>query len=129
MVFYVGTELYPRKTHSITITFRIPHPPLILCGLKLMISCSLNLLRVTLDNKLTFEKRKKTGLIRKCYKTLGINDAVLKSFYVFILPCFEYWSPVWCSASNLYLKLFNGAFNNIRFFLLDILINLENVEI
>ena len=83
---------------------------------------------------MTFEKHihniassiaQKIGLVCKCYKTLGNNDAVLKSFYIFILPCFEYCSPVWCSASDLHLKLLDCALNNIRIFLLDILINLE----
>ena len=133
-----GMKLNPRKTHSIIISrSRTPyplHPPLTLCGLDLEVSSSLKLLGVTIDDKLTFEKHvrniassiaQKTGLIRKCYKTLGNNDAVLKSFYAFILPCFEYCSPVWCSASDSHLKLLDRALNNIRFFLPDILINLE----
>ena len=71
----------------------------------LVVSSSLNLLRVTLNSKLTFEKKnirnlassiaQKTGHIHKCYKTLGNNDALLKSFYAFILFFFEYCSPVW----------------------------------
>ena len=62
------------------------YPPLFLCGLDLEVSSFLNLLRVTTDDKLTFEKHiriiassiaQKTGLICKCYKTLDNNDAVL----------------------------------------------------
>ena len=68
---------------------------------------------------------KKTGLICKCYETLGNNDAVLKSFYAFILPCFEYCSPVRCSASDSHLKLLDRAPSNIRFFLPVISIDLE----
>ena len=61
-------------------------------------STFLKLLGVVLDNKLTFEMHilnipvliaQKTGLICKCFKALGNDDAVLRSFYTFILPCFE----------------------------------------
>ena len=75
---------YPRKTHSITISqSRTPYPlhsPLTFSGLDLEVSSFLKLLRVTIDNKLIFEKHirniasfiaQKTGLIHKCYKTLG----------------------------------------------------------
>ena len=55
----------------------------------------------------------KTGFIRKCYKNLGNNDAVFKSFYAFILPSFGYCSLVCCSASDSHLKLLNRALNNI----------------
>ena len=97
-------------------------------------SSSLKFLGIKFDDKLTFEKHicnitssiaKKTGLIRKCYKTLGNNYTVLKSFYAFILPCFEYCSPVWYFASKSYLKKLDRALNNICFFLSDLLINLE----
>ena len=59
-----------------------------------------------MDDKLTFEKQirniasviaQKTGLIRKCYKTFGNNDVVLKFFNTFILLCFEYFFPALCS--------------------------------
>ena len=54
---------------------------------------------VVLDNKHTFEMHfhniaasiaQKTGLMRKCFKALGNNDAVFTFLYAFILPCFEY---------------------------------------
>ena len=133
-----GMKLNPSKTHSIIVSrSRTPlplHPPLLLCGVVLEVSNSLELLGVTLDNKLTFEKHirnmansiaQKTGLIRKCYKALGNSDSVLKSFYAFILPCFEYCSPVWGSASDSHLRLLDRAFNNIRFFLPDLTLDLE----
>ena len=110
----------------------------VLCGLYLEVSSSLRLLGVKIDNKLTFEKNicniassiaQKSGLIGKCYKTLGNDDAVLKSFYAFILLCFEYCSPVWCSAFDWHLKLLDCALNNIQFFISDILNNLENIEL
>ena len=87
--------------------------------------CSIKLLGALIDDKLTFEKHihsvaasiaQKTGLIRKCVGALGNqDDAVLKSFYGFILPCFEYASPVWGSAADTHLRLLDRALNNIRF--------------
>ena len=134
-----GMKLNPSKTHSIIVSrsrTQFPlHPPLNLCGAVLEVNNSLELLGVTLDNKLTFERHirnvassiaQKTGLIRKCYKTLGNNDdSVLKSFYAFILPCFEYCSSVWGSASDSHLRILDRALNNIRFILPDLLVDLE----
>ena len=80
--------------------------------------CFLNKMAVILAPKLA-------KIFRKCYKTLGNNDAVLKFFYAFILPCFKYCSLVWCSVSDSHLKLLKRAPNNIRFFLMDFFINLE----
>ena len=90
------------------------------------------------DDRLTFEKQiciscfyhcLKTGLICKCYKTLGNNYAVLKqcydrskSFYAFILPFLS----TFLLFVTLHLKLLDRAPNNILFFLPDIFINLEN---
>ena len=106
-------KLNPRKTHSITISrYRTPYPPLTLCGLAMEVSSSLKFLGVTLDDNLTFENHnfnlassiaQKTSLIRKFYKTLGNNDAVLKSFYAFFMICFE------LSASDLHLNLIGSS--------------------
>ena len=133
-----GMKLNPSKTHSLIVsrsrTSHPPHPPLFLCGTALESSSSLKLLGVTIDEKLTFEKHlrsmaasiaQKTGLIRKCFRTLGNDTAVMRSFYAFILPCFEYCMPVWSSAADSHLKLLDRALNNIRFFLPDISIDLE----
>ena len=115
-------------------TFFPPHPQLTVCGVALEVSNSLKLLGVELDDKLTFEKHvrsmvstiaQKTGHIRKCYKTLGNDPTVLKSFFAFILPCFEYCSPVWSSAAESHLKLLDRALNNIRFFLPELSVDLE----
>ena len=51
----MGKKLNPLKTHWITISqSRTPHP--LLCGLDLSVFSFLELLRVTIDDKLTFEK-------------------------------------------------------------------------
>ena len=110
-------KLNPHKTHSITLSRSRkpypPHPPLTFYRLDWKFLAYLKLLGVTIDKKLTFKKHiassiaQKFGLIQKCYKTLGNNDAVLKSFYTFILPFFKY-----CSASDLNLKLLHPVINN-----------------
>ena len=116
--FFQLTQYYyilnPLKTLSITIILSMtPHPLLILSELRLEVSSSLKIPRVTIDAKLTFESdisnidssiAQKTGLIRICYKSLNNNAVVLESFYAFILPCFKY-----CSASDLHLKLLDCA--------------------
>ena len=56
----------------------------------------------------------KTGLIRKCFKILGNDDLIFRSFYASILPCFEYCLLVWCTGSNSHLRLLDCALGNIR---------------
>ena len=89
-------KLGPHKTHLIPIIQSwASYSPLTLCGFSLNVSSSLKLLGVPIFDKLTFGKHirniasliaQKIGFIRKCYKTFGNNDAVLKFFYAFILP-------------------------------------------
>ena len=50
----------------------------------------------------------------------------LKYFFAFILPFFEYYSPVWCSGSNSHLRLLDHALGNIRFLLPDLSFDLED---
>ena len=133
-----GMRLNPRKTQSIIFsrsrTLHPNHPPLSLCGSSIPVSDSIKLLGVTLDDKLTFERHirqlsssvaQKTGLLRKCFKTFGNREALTRSFFAFILPCFEYCSPVWSSAALSHLRLLDRAFNGIRFFIPDLSINLH----
>ena len=82
-----------------------------------------DLLRILLIINIIYAQ--KTGLIRKCFKTLANHDAVQRFFYVFILPCFEYCSPVWSSESDCHLRLLDRALDNIRFVLPDLSIDLE----
>ena len=77
----------PNKTHSIIVsrskTTLSRHPPLSLCRVELDTSIFLNLLKIVLVIKLTFEIHirniasliaQKTGLIRKCFKALANDD-------------------------------------------------------
>ena len=133
-----GMRLNPTKSQSITVsrsrTVFPQHPPLLMDGSQITISKSIKLLGVTLDNKLTFEEHlrvvsasiaQKTGLLRKCRKTLGNDDAVLKTFFAFILPSFEYCMSVWLSAADCHLKLLDRALSRIRFILPEANFNLK----
>ena len=133
-----GMTLNARKTHSIIFSrsraLNPVHPFLLLNNTYLETSNNVNLLGVTLDSKLTFEAHlrsvsssiaQKTGLLRKCRKTLGENDAVLRSFFAFILPKFEYCSVVWMSAADCHLRLLDRAINNIKFLLPNLTIDLH----
>ena len=123
-----GMKLNAIKTHSITIsrsrTLDPPHPPLHISGNRVKEVDNMRLLGVTLDPKLTFEKHirllsssiaQKTGLLRKCFRTFACDATVIKSFYAFILPHFEYCAPVWMSAANSHLKLLDRALNSIKY--------------
>ena len=128
-------KLNSNKTHSITVSRSITalpqHPPLFLCGVELETFIFLKVLGIVLDKKLTFETHicnigQKTGLIRKFFKALRNDDSVLRSFYAFILPCFDYCLHVWCSGSDSHLRLLDCAFGHIRFLLFDLSVDLED---
>ena len=123
-----GMKLNSNKTHSITISrsriLNPLHPCLYILGEPIEEVDNLRLLGVILDSKLTFEKHirslsssiaQKTGLLRKCYRTFACDSTVIKSFFAFILPHFEYCAPVWMSAANCHLKLLDRALNSIKF--------------
>ena len=125
-------KLNPNKTHLIIVsrsrTALQQYLPLSLCRVELETSTFLKLLGIVLYDKLTFEMHicniassivQKTGFIHMYFKALGNDDSVLRTFYAFILPCFEYCSPVWCSGSDSHLKLLNRALGSICFLLLD----------
>ena len=102
-----GMRLNAKKTKSIIFgrsrTLNPPHPGLVVTDNVIEDVDSVRLLGVTFDSKLTFERHirsvsssiaRKTGLLRKCFMTFACNSTVLKSFYAFILPQFEYCAPV-----------------------------------
>ena len=113
-------RVYTIKTR----TLNPPHPCLSISGDHIKEVDNVRLLGVTLDSKLTFEKHirslsssiaQKTGLLRKCFRTFACDSTVIKSFYAFILPHFEYCAPVWMSAANCHLKLLDRALNSIKY--------------
>lgn len=134
-----GMKLNPKKTQSLLIsrsrTILPPHPSIQLSGESVEDVLNLRLLGVSFDKKLTFEHHirslsssiaRKIGLLRKCYKTFNCDATLRKSFYAFILPHFEYCSPVWMSAADCHLNLLDRSLNSIRFILPDLPLDLAH---
>ena len=134
-----GMRLNPSKSRSLIIsrsrTLLPQHPVLNIGNDSITDSSTLKLLGVTLDSKLTFETHvrsvatrvsQKVGLLRKCRRIYGDDDIIRNCFYSFILPHFEYCSPVWGSAADTHLKLLDRAFNQVKFLLPSLRINLAH---
>ena len=68
----------------------------------------------------------KVGLLRKCIRIYSDVEVIRNCFFSFILPHFEYCSPVWLSASEVHLRLLDRAFNQIKFLLPSLNINLRH---
>ena len=68
----------------------------------------------------------KVGLLRKCSRIYSSDDIVRNCFYSFILPHFEYCHSVWISAAESHLKLLDRTFNQIKFLLPNLEINLRH---
>ena len=97
-----------------------PHlTPLTLYGILLKESSDIVIFGVTFDAKMTFEKNLHSVSRAKASwgmaswgmasweKPAVFHDRplLLRSFWSFILPVLEYYSAVWCSAADSYLKL------------------------
>ena len=65
-------------------------------------------------------------MLRKCRRIYADDDIVRNCFYSFILPHFEYCSPVWSSAADTHLRLLDRAFNQIKFLLPSLNTNLRH---
>ena len=84
-------------------------------------SVDLDILGVTLDSKLTFEKHlrsvsrapsQRLGILRKSWR-----DRLLigRCFCGFVLPVLEYCSAVWCSAADTHLNLLDRGVSGACF--------------
>ena len=134
-----GMKLNPSKTQSIVVsrsrtTFPL-HPDLSVCDHIIPVAPYLKLLGITLDDKLTFERHIRTlssslaqkgGILRKCFKTFRDIDIVRKSFFAFVLPCFEYCSPVWMSAAPSNLRLLERILRSMSFIVPNLNLNLDS---
>ena len=67
----------------------------------------------------------KGGILRKCFKTFGDLDIVRRTFFAFILPCFEYCSPAWMSAVSSHLRLLDRVLRSMCFLLPDLDLDLR----
>ena len=123
-----GMELNPSKTKSIVFsrsrTIHPQHPELVLSSTTIGNVDKLKLLGVAFDEKLTFEHHlrnissvvsRKVGIIRKCWQTYQDDALVLKCFYAFLLPFFEYCSVVWLSAAPSHLNMLFRIFVSAGF--------------
>ena len=89
-------------------------PQLPIDGTVLKESDDLDLLGVTFDSKLTFEKHlrsvsrpasQRLGILRKSWLVFHYKLLIGRCFWGFVLPVLEYCSAVWCSAADTHLKL------------------------
>ena len=125
------------KTQSMIVsrsrTVQPHHPDLFIDGVPLTANNSFKILGVLFDNKLTFESHirsvsssiaQKLGLLRKSFKIFGDPSILMKCFNAFILPCFEYCSPVWFSAADSHLKLLDRNLNAFKFLTPDLKVDL-----
>ena len=113
-----GIKLNASKTKT-TIVSRSrtmhPHsPPLTIDGTVLKESDDLDILGVTFDSKLTFEKHlrlvsraasQRLGILRKSWQVFHDKLLIGRCFWCFVLPVLKYCSAVCCSAADTHLKL------------------------
>ncbi|MEO1808644.1 MAG: reverse transcriptase family protein, partial [Bacteroidota bacterium] len=127
-----GMKLNASKTKTLLVsrsrTHEPPHPPLCVGDTSLAESEFLNILGVTFDPQMTFEKHllnvsanaaRKLGIVRKAsyiYNNEEINATCFRSF---VLPLLEYCSPVWISASARDLSLLDRVARGGRFLFPD----------
>ena len=99
-------------------------PPLTIDGTVLKESDDLDILGVTFDSKLTFEKHirsvsraasQRLGILRKSWRVFHDKLLIGRCFWAFVLPVLEYCSAVWCSAADTHLKLLDRVVSGACF--------------
>ena len=106
------------KTKTIIVsrsrTMHPQSPPLTIDGPVLKECDELDILGVTFDSKLTFEKHlrsasraasQRLGILRKFWRVFHDKLLIGRCFWGFVLPVLEYCSAVWCSADDTHLQL------------------------
>ena len=123
-----GMQLNPSKTKCMIFsrsrTIYPEHPELTLGDTAIEKVEFLKLLGVTFDAKLTYERHlrnitskvsQKIGILRKCWRVYQDNSLILKCFYAFILPFFEYCSSVWMSAAPTHINMLQRVYLSASF--------------
>ena len=113
-----GMKLNASKTKTIIVSrsrTMHPQPPrLTIDGTVLKESDDLDILGVTFNSKLTFERHirsvsradsQRLGIFRKSWHVFHDRLLIMRCFWSFVLPVLEYCSTVWCSAADTHLKL------------------------
>ena len=99
-------------------------PPLTIDGAVLKESDELDILGVTFDSKLTFEKHlrsvsraasQRLGISKKSWRVFHDKLLIGRCFWSFVLPVLECCSAMWCSAADTLLKLLDRVVNGACF--------------
>ena len=99
-------------------------PPLTIGGTVLKESDDLDILGVTFDSRMTFEKHlrsvsraasQRLGIVRKSWQVFHDRLLLGRCFSGFVLPVLEYCSAVWRSAADTHLKLLNRVVSGACF--------------
>ena len=99
-------------------------PPLTIDGTVLKESDDLDILGLTFDSKLTFEKHlrsvsraasQRLGILRKSWRVFHDKFLIGRYFRGFVLLVLEYCSAVWCSAADTHLKLLDRVVSGACF--------------
>ena len=87
-------------------------------------SHDLDILGVTFDSKLTFEKHlcsvsraasQRLCILRKSWRVFQVRLLIGRCFWGFVLPVLLYCSAVWCSAADTHLKLLDRVVSGACF--------------
>ena len=113
-----GMKLNASKTKTMIVsrscTMHPQPPPLTIDGTVLKEYVDLDILGVTFDSKLTFEKHlrsisraasQRLGILRKSYRVFHDRLLIGRCLWGYVLPVLEYCSVVWCSAADTHIKL------------------------
>ena len=113
-----GMKLNASKTKTMIVsrsrTMHPQPPPLTIDDTVLKESVDFDILGVTYDSKLTFEKHlrsvsraasQRLGILRKSWRVSHDRLLIGRCFWGFALSVLEYCSAVWCSATDTHLKL------------------------
>ena len=114
---FIG-RLNPNKTKALVVsrsrTVSPPHGDLVLFEVSIRATPNLDILGVKFDWKLTFEDHGR-GIISRVSQRIGIlrlvkrifvdTSVLLRCYFAFVLPIFEYCFPVWESATECHLQL------------------------
>ena len=107
-----GMKLNASKTKTMIVsrsrTMHPQQPSLTIDGTVLKESVDIDILGVTFDSKLTFEKHlssvsraasQRLGILRKSLRVFHDRLLIGRCFWGFVFPVLEYCSAVWCSAA------------------------------
>ena len=123
-----GMKLNASKTKTMIFsrsrTMHLQSPPLTIDGTVQKESDDLDILGVTFDSKLTFEKHlrfvsraasQRLGILRKSWRVFHDKLLIGRCFWGFVLPVLEYCSAMWCSAADTHLKLLDRVVSGACF--------------